>query len=89
MSVSTLWGDPDVQALFMEGGAAYERIQAAKNRLSSLDGPTDPAEIGRLRGEVSALMFLRHHLEETSKKKEAPRPGARPSSPPQAVRRTR
>lgn len=89
MSVSTLWGDPDVQALFAEGGAAYERIQAARNRLSSLDGPTDPAELGRLRGEISALMFLRHHLEETSKTKDAPGQGARPSSPPQAVRRIR
>lgn len=89
MSFSTLWGDPDVRALFEPGGPIHERVESAKGALCRLDGPTELDVIGRHRGEISAFSFLRNYLEQASLKKDVPASPTKPSLPPQALRRIR
>lgn len=89
MSFGTLWGDPDVKALFEPGGPIHERVEAAKSALCRIDGTTDPVKIGLHRGEITAFAFLKSYLEEASRKKDLPTPQPRVTSPPQARRRIR
>ena len=92
MSFSTLWGDPDVRALFEPGGPIHERAEAATSALCRLDGPTDLDVIGRHRGEISAFAFLKNYLIEASRKKQTPevaKAASGASLPPQALRRIR
>lgn len=53
----------DLLSLYEPKGEAYILIEEARADLVSASGPTDPHEIGRLRGQIDGLRRLKTRLE--------------------------
>lgn len=53
----------DLLSLYEPEGEAHALIEEARADLVSASGPTDPHEIGRLRGQIDGLRRLRTRLE--------------------------